>query len=346
MNTLTRAAVLCFVLLGHCGTAICSAQEAIPAPEKKESPCGETQPDPKKKSDPCESIGTSTAARLAEQLGDDNRYVAEEAANALEAMGTEAACVLGPMIKNCVKNLGNPKTELRIQRAALVLGRMGNRVALEGSVPDGLLALANEKGASLDVRITAIDAIGRIKAHRKAVVKKIEESKIAQCTKINENAKKAEENLTKAETAADAANKKRLALDALQLAKSAGQSVKSFQADIIQLSKTTPTRGCVVGPEHSDRIDVESLLERIDTSINAVKSNEKAVDVAALKEMLAEWKTLKKECDDLEKDLEKETANIDDLLGKLGDLIKDKDNHPAIKAVAAVAVKRIYAPAP
>lgn len=137
---------------------------------------------------PQEDPGARKAAdALAQQLGAANAEVRENAATALEAMGKKAGKALTNYISDNLSKLnGETQREnvVRMQgitKAATVLGKIGKGIAEDTQVREALWAAAepkvkpgekSEQWANLQMRLAAIEALGKINEYRGGILGK------------------------------------------------------------------------------------------------------------------------------------------------------------------------------
>jgi hypothetical protein len=175
MRNLSVAAIFgCFLVAGYGGWAKCDAKEV-------------NKPDSVRQYDP----GAGTTARaLTQQLSATSREVRENAATALEAMGSKAAKALAYYIGDNLSKAQRENTLSLMQgitKAVTVLGKIGKDIADDNEVREALLSAADlkeqfaDKGkgklnpeeinwAKLQIRLAAIDVLGEINKHRGSIL--------------------------------------------------------------------------------------------------------------------------------------------------------------------------------
>jgi hypothetical protein len=149
----------CVLSIGH-WSAECNAQRAHNA-----------------NSNPPENQGARSAADvLVQQLGAPATEVHENAAIALEAMGPQASKALVKYISdelNHETQLESAATAIGITNAETILGRIGNRISEDTDVRVALLSaaksnvrLGESNWSNVQIRLAAIEALGKINEHR------------------------------------------------------------------------------------------------------------------------------------------------------------------------------------
>ena len=149
---------------------------------------------------PQEDTGARIAADvLAQQLGAANAEVRENAATALEAMGSKAGKALAKYIADNLLELnGETRLEIavtrmqRITRAAIILGKIGKGIAEDEEVGQVIWSAAESKlrpaakneryaWAKLQMRLAAIEALGKINERRGGIfAKELDASELVQ----------------------------------------------------------------------------------------------------------------------------------------------------------------------
>jgi hypothetical protein len=187
MKNLSIAAILgCFLAGGYCCIK-CDAQIANP---------GSAPPQGVTVSDPAEVLVRQLSART---------EVRENAAKALEAMGTSAAKALVDYINNNLTNVTEIQGIQGITKATTVLGKIGRDVADDEEVRKALVSAAKMNAQAddwprLQLQLAAIDALGEINKYRGSILPK----KTASSSQADGSAKPSESaELAKAKTAAD-----------------------------------------------------------------------------------------------------------------------------------------------
>jgi hypothetical protein len=149
---------------------------------------------------PQEDPGARIAADvLAQQLGAASAEVRENAATALKAIGSKAGKALAKYIADNLLELnGETQVEIavtrmqRITKAAIILGKIGKRIAEDNEVRGVLWSAAEPKlkpgekneqyvWAKLQMRLAAIEALGKVNEHRGGIfAKELDASELVQ----------------------------------------------------------------------------------------------------------------------------------------------------------------------
>jgi len=154
LKNLPIAAILaCFLVGAYPFCAKCNAQKI-----------GKSDSAPQE--DPC---ARAAAGLLAKQLAASDREVRDNAAKALEAMGSAAAKALASYIGDNLSNLDHGG----VSKAVTVLGKIGNDIADDDDVREALLSAARlpqTEWSVLELRLAALDALGEVNKYRSVLL--------------------------------------------------------------------------------------------------------------------------------------------------------------------------------
>jgi hypothetical protein len=328
---------------------------------------------------------------LVQQLGAPVTEVHENAAIALEAMGPQASKALVKYISdelNHETQLRNPATAVGIANAETILGKIGNRISEDPDVRVTLLSaaksnvrLGDSNWSNVQIRLAAIEALGKINERRGDIFPKtVEASKWQSKDACNASlasqslekiAEKLFERLATGKKPAPADQKKDDDDFYLQF-----KTLRHAQAKIVkiavQVKSAAPLSNMTREPIPSKLTDADELEKsvhkiyasylsatkqdetpkpNVDKKGNDKPASDSGADVPPADDMLTEARALTEAlgllCDEMGT-LENDRVKLDELVSDLGEIRQTaklesaKRDSDDIKVEVAKAVNRIF----